>query len=68
MIDFSFIRSIVAHTYRLIGFGYDPVFLIPALDKTMAELDSDHKNGLSHRGKAMAAFIASRCWLPAADR
>ena len=34
------------------GFGYDPVFFLPELGKTMAELDSDMKNRISHRGKA----------------
>ena len=35
------------------GFGYDPVFYIPELKKTMAELTSIEKNKLSHRGQAM---------------
>ncbi len=34
------------------GFGYDPVFLLPRLGKTMAELPKDIKNELSHRGMA----------------
>lgn len=34
------------------GFGYDPVFFLPQFDKTMAELDSDTKNKISHRGIA----------------
>jgi len=34
------------------GFGYDPVFLIPSLGRTLAELSPDEKNALSHRGKA----------------
>ncbi len=34
------------------GFGYDPVFYLPELDKTMAELSIEEKNRLSHRGKA----------------
>lgn len=36
------------------GFGYDPLFLIPALGKTGAELSAAEKNTLSHRGKALA--------------
>lgn len=36
------------------GFGYDPLFLIPALGKTGAELSAAEKNVLSHRGKALA--------------
>jgi XTP/dITP diphosphohydrolase len=34
------------------GFGYDPVFYFPGLDKTMAELPLDIKNRVSHRGEA----------------
>jgi XTP/dITP diphosphohydrolase len=34
------------------GFGYDPVFLIPELGHTMAELSAEEKNKISHRGKA----------------
>lgn len=34
------------------GFGYDPVFYLPELGKTMAELPLDVKNRVSHRGKA----------------
>ncbi len=34
------------------GFGYDPVFLVPALGKTCAELDPAEKNRISHRGQA----------------
>jgi XTP/dITP diphosphohydrolase len=36
------------------GFGYDPHFLLPALGRTAAELDPEHKNRISHRGLAMA--------------
>jgi XTP/dITP diphosphohydrolase len=34
------------------GFGYDPVFYLPELDKTMAELPLEVKNRVSHRGQA----------------
>ncbi len=34
------------------GFGYDPIFLVPALGKTTAELTPEHKNKISHRGRA----------------
>jgi len=35
------------------GFGYDPIFYLPELRKTMAELSMDEKNEVSHRGKAV---------------
>ena len=34
------------------GFGYDPIFLLPQLGRTMAELTTDEKNGVSHRSIA----------------
>lgn len=37
------------------GFGYDPVFYLPQLNKTMAELSMQEKNEVSHRGKAARA-------------
>lgn len=39
------------------GFGYDPLFLYPPLNKTFAEMSADEKNSVSHRGKAMREFI-----------
>ena len=39
------------------GFGYDPYFYIPALGKCAAELTSDEKNALSHRGQALRALV-----------
>ena len=39
------------------GFGYDPIFLITDLNKTMAELSMDEKNRLSHRGQAVQKAI-----------
>ena len=38
------------------GFGYDPVFFIPALKKTFAQLTPEEKNAVSHRGKALERF------------
>ena len=38
------------------GFGYDPVFFIPGLKKTFAQLTSEEKNAISHRGKALEQF------------
>ena len=40
------------------GFGYDPLFYLPAQNKTMAELDIATKLTFSHRGRAFAALIA----------
>lgn len=39
------------------GFGYDPLFLIPELNKTFAELDPPEKARFSHRGMAFAKFL-----------
>ena len=39
------------------GFGYDPIFLFPGLNKTMAELKMAEKNRLSHRAKAVMNVI-----------
>lgn len=36
------------------GFGYDPLFYIPKLNKTFAEISSAEKNSISHRGKALS--------------
>ncbi len=39
------------------GFGYDPIFYFPEYKKTMAEMDMDEKNRLSHRAKAVMNAI-----------
>ena len=39
------------------GFGYDPLFYLPALGLTMAEIDLETKHTLSHRGRAFAALL-----------
>jgi XTP/dITP diphosphohydrolase len=46
------------------GFGYDPVFYLPELGKTMAELSLDEKNRVSHRGGAArkALQVLERLW------
>lgn len=39
------------------GFGYDPLFYVPALGCTAAEVDPAEKNRVSHRGRAMAVLL-----------
>jgi XTP/dITP diphosphohydrolase len=39
------------------GFGYDPLFYLPELKKTAAELEPQEKNRLSHRGRALAKLL-----------
>lgn len=38
------------------GFGYDPIFFVPELKKTFAQLTAEEKNEISHRGKALREF------------
>ena len=40
------------------GFGYDPVFFVPELKKTFAQLTPEEKNAISHRGRAIEGFQA----------
>lgn len=40
------------------GFGYDPLFLVPELGRTGAELSAAEKNAVSHRGRALAQLVA----------
>jgi XTP/dITP diphosphohydrolase len=39
------------------GFGYDPIFLVPDLNKTVAQLTPEEKNAISHRGNAIRKLI-----------
>jgi XTP/dITP diphosphohydrolase len=39
------------------GFGYDPIFYVPAANLTFAEMSKDQKRQVSHRGKAIAAIL-----------
>lgn len=40
------------------GFGYDPLFYIPEYGETIAQMDSETKNNISHRGKALGLMVA----------
>ena len=40
------------------GFGFDPVMYIPELGKTMAQLNPEHKNQISHRGQSARAMVS----------
>ena len=40
------------------GFGYDPLFYLPELSRTMAEIDLETKLSLSHRGRAFTALLS----------
>ena len=48
---------VVANPRGKNGFGYDPIFYIPSLSCTSAELSDDKKNELSHRGQALRLLI-----------
>lgn len=49
---------ILDHLTGTKGFGYDPLFFVPELGKTFAELSMEEKNKISHRGRAMVMFKA----------
>jgi XTP/dITP diphosphohydrolase len=49
--------EIIPEERGMSGFGYDPIFLFPELKKTMAELEMEEKNRLSHRAKAVMNAI-----------
>jgi XTP/dITP diphosphohydrolase len=52
------------------GFGYDPIFLVPELGRTMAELSAEEKNAISHRGRAvkeLACYLATQDGTPSGD-
>ena len=38
------------------GFGYDPIFYVPELGKTTAQIPMEEKSAISHRGKALTAM------------
>ena len=46
------------------GFGYDPILYVPDMDLTYAEMTAEQKDGISHRGRALAFFVewATAVW------
>lgn len=48
------VRGVIAFAKRgQSGFGYDPIFYYPPLDRTFAEMSPEEKNAISHRGQAL---------------
>jgi len=48
----------ITHEYKGEGgFGYDPLFYYPPMEKTYAEMTAEEKNSISHRGKAMQLLV-----------
>jgi XTP/dITP diphosphohydrolase len=56
--DGSLEGNILTAPRGTLGFGYDPLFLIPELNQTMAELDPTTRLTLSHRGRALRNLLA----------
>jgi len=51
------VRGVIAHAPSGNGgFGYDPLFFVPELGQTFAEIPPEIKNSLSHRGRALEAL------------
>lgn len=55
----SWVGKITIGTLGEGGFGYDPVFYLPELGRTAAELSLEEKSVLSHRGKALKLMLAA---------
>ncbi len=50
--------EIIEKPQGLSGFGYDPIFWVPALNKTAAQMSPEEKNAVSHRGQALRKLLA----------
>lgn len=51
-------RGVIAPSMRgASGFGYDPIFLLPELGRTFAELSAEEKNAYSHRSRALGRLL-----------
>ena len=50
--------EVIAEPRGINGFGYDPYFLLPELNRTAAELSPEQKNSMSHRGRALAQMVS----------
>lgn len=55
--DASWFGEIISTPRGENGFGYDPYFWIPSLEKSAAELSPEQKNSLSHRGQALRTLL-----------
>ena len=49
--------EIIEHEMGSNGFGYDPIFMLKEIQKTMAQLSMEEKNRLSHRARAVQAIL-----------
>jgi XTP/dITP diphosphohydrolase len=62
------VRGQIAHTPAGSGgFGYDPIFYVPRLRKTLAEIPEDEKDRISHRGRAARGVRPVLCQLLEAE-
>ena len=48
---------ILDHPRGVHGFGYDPLFFVPSLGKTLSEIPTHEKNRISHRAKALSSLV-----------
>lgn len=53
----EWVGEILPHAIGENGFGYDPLFWLPALQKSSAQLDKAQKNAISHRGQALQELL-----------